>query len=65
MHINEIRAIAKRWQLPTGSRSKTELVRAIQREEGNFDCFATAYDGICDQIHCLWRSDCFTLAKRK
>jgi hypothetical protein len=37
--------------------SKKELIRAIQRKEGNFDCFGTAVN-YCDQFNCLWRQDC-------
>jgi len=37
--------------------SKKELVKAIQRSEGNFDCFGTA-SNYCDQMVCCWRSDC-------
>jgi hypothetical protein len=38
--------------------SKAELVRRIQRAEGNFDCFGTAEDH-CDQFQCCFREDCF------
>jgi hypothetical protein len=37
--------------------SKKELIREIQRKEGNFDCFGTAVN-YCDQFNCLWRDDC-------
>lgn len=37
--------------------SKKELVKSIQRKEGNFDCFGTAR-GYCDQTSCCWRADC-------
>jgi hypothetical protein len=37
--------------------SKTELIRSIQRAEGNFDCFGTAH-GYCDQSTCYWWSLC-------
>lgn len=37
--------------------SKKELVKTIQRKEGNRDCFATARS-YCDQLACCWRSDC-------
>ena len=39
-----------------------DFTRAIQRAEGNFDCFGTAADGVCDQDRCLWREDCFILS---
>jgi hypothetical protein len=38
--------------------SKKDLVRTIQRAEGNFSCFGTAAGGNCDQMACCWRSDC-------
>lgn len=37
--------------------SKKELIKTIQRQEGNFDCFGTATTS-CDQWACCWRSDC-------
>ncbi|MDD4979987.1 MAG: SAP domain-containing protein [Candidatus Omnitrophica bacterium] len=37
--------------------SKKDLIKTIQRKEGNFDCFATAKRG-CDQLACCWRADC-------
>jgi hypothetical protein len=37
--------------------SKKDLVKAIQRQEGNFDCFGTATN-FCDQRTCCWRDDC-------
>ncbi|MFZ5592779.1 MAG: SAP domain-containing protein [Pseudomonadota bacterium] len=65
MQMPEIRAIARNLGLtPPVTQGKTHLIRDIQRQEGNFDCFATAYDGQCDQVNCLWRADCFALAKK-
>jgi hypothetical protein len=59
MDIQEIRQIAGQLGInPTGM-GKTDLIRAIQRAEGNFDCFGTAVDEECDQENCLWREDCF------
>ncbi len=37
--------------------SKKDLVKTIQRKEGNFDCFGTAINN-CDQMACCWRNDC-------
>lgn len=37
--------------------SKKELVRQVQRKEGNFDCFSTG-KRYCEQLLCCWRSDC-------
>jgi len=44
--------------------SKKELIREIQRKEGNFDCFGTAKD-YCDQFNCLWREDCLSISKNR
>lgn len=37
--------------------SKKDLIKNIQRAEGNFDCFGTAVKA-CDQLVCCWRVDC-------
>jgi hypothetical protein len=64
MNMQDIRSIAKEFGLKTGKKTKIDLVRTIQLTEGNFDCFATASAGECDQSGCLWRKDCLTLAKK-
>lgn len=63
MKIQKIRDIARSQGLKSGKAEKVESIGAIQRTEGNFDCFATAYDGVCDQTGCLWREDCFAAAR--
>jgi len=35
----------------------TELVRSVQRREGNFDCFRKA-ETYCDRKDCAWRQWC-------
>ncbi len=58
MKIQEIRAKAKALQVKnTFGLSKAELIRRIQKAEGNFDCFGTA-KGYCDQLQCSFREDC-------
>lgn len=37
--------------------SKTDLIRTVQKKEGNFDCFGKA-SNYCDQSNCCWREDC-------
>ncbi|MBU0594308.1 MAG: SAP domain-containing protein [Gammaproteobacteria bacterium] len=64
MNLQDIRAIARDLKLKPSGTSKAELVRQIQRREGNFDCYATASLGVCDQSACLWRKDCFTAARQ-
>jgi hypothetical protein len=63
MKLAEISAIAKSQNISPGKLTKTQLIKLIQTAEGNFDCFATARNGDCDQINCCWRSDCFAAAK--
>ena len=65
MQMQEIRTIAKNYGIKTSRANKVELVRSIQVAEGNFNCFATAENGICDQFACIWRNDCFEAAKKK
>jgi hypothetical protein len=65
MNITDIRTIARNHGLKIGGSSKLDLIHAIQREEGNFDCFASATSQYCDQFTCQWREDCFESAKKK
>jgi hypothetical protein len=58
MQMKKIKEIAKRKALTPGRMSRTDLIRAIQRAEGNFDCFATIHVNGCNQMNCLWREDC-------
>lgn len=58
MRLIEIQKIARKKGIKDLSKfKKPELIRTIQRKEGNFDCFGrtTSY---CDQSSCLWRKDC-------
>ncbi len=41
--------------------SKKDLIKSIQRAEGNFDCFGKA-KGYCGQLACCWRVDCLGVA---
>ncbi|HEC99705.1 MAG TPA: SAP domain-containing protein, partial [Proteobacteria bacterium] len=43
--------------------NKTEIIRTIQRAEGNADCFGTEHVNICGQTSCLWREDCLAMQK--
>lgn len=64
MNTQDIRDIAIAHKIKPGKLSKTNLIKTIQRTEGNFDCFATATHSVCDQTNCMWRKDCFIMAKR-
>lgn len=63
MNMTEIRTIAQDKGVKAGKRNKIELIHTIQRTEGNFDCFATALNGECDQMGCQWRKDCLGSAR--
>ncbi len=58
MNMTEIRAIARERGIRSGRMNKTELVRTIQRQEGNADCFNTGQMAGCGQDQCLWYTDC-------
>lgn len=62
MKLEQVRAIAKSLGINPGKFKKIELVKQIQITEGNFDCFATACNGTCDQENCLWREDCLDVS---
>lgn len=63
MKLEEIRGIAKSHGIKPSHIPKIELIKSIQIVEGNFDCFATASSGECDQDGCSWREDCFAAAQ--
>jgi hypothetical protein len=62
MKFKDIKSIAKTKGISAGNMKRPELIRAIQRAEGNFDCFGNAASGHCDQMSCLWREDCLATA---
>ncbi len=62
MTLKKVKEIAKSKGIKVvGNMKKETIIRAIQRSEGNFDCFGTAKTGFCDQENCLWREDCLKL----
>ena len=60
MTLTKIKDIAKGKGIKVGNMKKENIIRAIQRAEGNFDCFGTAREGVCDQTDCLWKKDCLS-----
>ena len=58
MTQKELLKLAKKLHVPASGLSSIELIRKLQQSEGNFDCFARASEGFCDQEACLWRDDC-------
>jgi hypothetical protein len=58
MQMKKIKEIAKNKGVAPGKMGRIDLIRAIQRAEGNSDCFATMHVNDCNQMNCLWRVDC-------
>ena len=63
MTLQDIKKIAQQVGIPA-SGTKVDLIKSIQRKEGNFDCFGTAGSGFCDQYSCIWRNDCLKPSKK-
>ena len=60
VQLAEVRKRAKTLGISGAKMKKDELVKAIQKAEGNFPCFKTA-QGSCDQQDCFWREDCLSV----
>jgi hypothetical protein len=61
MKFGEIQKMAKGMGIRTSRVGKTELIRAIQKQENNFPCYGTDRVGHCAELCCLWREDCLAL----
>ena len=57
MKMADVRQQAKLLGIKPGRKHRADLIREIQKAEGNFPCFRTAH-GFCDQHECSWRKDC-------
>ena len=63
MKLSEIQKRARKvgiretWKKTT----KKDLIKAIQRQEGNFDCFGKA-GSHCDRFECKYHKWCLSLA---
>ena len=57
MKVAEIKEKAKALGVKPGKMNKTDLIRAIQTQEGNTACFQNG-SPVCDQMGCCWRADC-------
>jgi hypothetical protein len=58
MTLQEIKAVAKTNGMRVRNMKKENIIRTIQRVEGNASCFATDKAKECGQEKCLWRHDC-------
>lgn len=65
MNMQEIKSIAKYHNIKTAKLRKADLIHKIQQAEGNFQCYASAASGDCDQLDCIWRTDCFRDATKR
>ncbi len=57
MKMNDVVKKAKGLGINSKGAKKGNLIKEIQRAEGNFDCFGTAVV-YCDQLKCCFREDC-------
>ena len=58
MKINDVRKRAKELNINTYGMKKPDMIRSIQRAEGNIPCFGTPRVPECNEPECLWRPDC-------
>ena len=58
MTFAEIKKIAVERGIRVVGVKKDDIVRAIQKQEGNTPCFATGMSAECGQPHCLWSAAC-------
>ncbi len=58
MKLEEIKEMAKQYNIKAGKLKKADLVRAIQQAENNEVCFETGVADNCGQDACLWREVC-------
>lgn len=61
MNLSDIRERSRELGLSeTAKLKKAELIRTIQRAEGNPDCFGAPWRFDCQLLACCWRQDCLT-----
>ncbi|MGB2998167.1 MAG: SAP domain-containing protein [Phycisphaerae bacterium] len=54
----DVRARAKTMGITTARKGKEDLIREIQRGEGNRDCYNRGESQTCGQVACTWRDGC-------
>ena len=65
MKLHEIRKIAKGLGINPKGMNKTNIIRAIQKEENNIVCYGTPRVDHCNEMRCLWRNDCLYLQQKE
>jgi hypothetical protein len=58
MTFAEIKKIASEHGIRFVGVKKVDIVRAIQKQEGNTPCFASGKVAECGQMNCLWIAAC-------
>jgi hypothetical protein len=61
MRLEEIQKMAKGMGIRSLKMKKPHLIRAIQRAENNIECYGTKRVTNCQEMACLWKSDCLSL----
>jgi hypothetical protein len=56
----EIKDKAKNFGINPANMKKTDLIHAIQRAEGNTQCYGTT-NGACQWTECCFRADCLKI----
>jgi len=64
MDFKEIRKQAKNMGINLFQKNKMEIIRSIQREENNIDCYGRPRVEFCQEQACLWRNDCLSLNEK-
>jgi len=62
--MGRIRRMAKSMGINTYQMKKTDIIRSIQKKEGNIDCYGTSRVESCQELTCLWRDDCLSLDQK-
>lgn len=60
MTLRELKLLAKKKGILVRNMRRENIIRAIQRIEGNIDCFATPRALDCKQRECLWYNECLS-----
>ena len=58
MKMEEIKEVAKNLGIKPGKMKKGDLIREIQKAEGNDPCYNSGRVDVCGQSQCAWRDDC-------
>ena len=62
--MGRIRRMAKSMGINTYQMKKKDVIRAIQKKEGNIDCYGTSRVESCQELNCSWRDDCLSLDQK-